>query len=46
MEPEDSLPYSQETATDLFPEPDGSSPLPAHNISLRSILAYYPILEK
>jgi len=26
MEPEDSLPYSQDSATDPYPEPDESNP--------------------
>jgi hypothetical protein len=32
MEPEGSLPCSQEPATDLYPEPDDSSP---HLLTLR-----------
>ena len=33
MEPEGSLPYSQEPATCLYPEPDLSSPCPQFHFS-------------
>jgi hypothetical protein len=38
MEPEGSLPYSQEPYTSPYPEPDISSPYHPHPISLRFIL--------
>jgi hypothetical protein len=41
MEPEVSLPCSQETAFFLYPEPDESSPHP-QNIFLQGPFYYYP----
>ena len=38
MEPEGSLPYSQEPATYPYPEPDQSIPYPFHPTPWRSIL--------
>jgi hypothetical protein len=41
MEPEGSLPWSQEPATGPIPESDvSSSEIPTHPISLRSILLF------
>jgi hypothetical protein len=43
MEPEGSLPYSQEPSTGPYSEPDQSNP--SHPISLRSILILYTYLR-
>ena len=40
MEPEDSLPHSQQLATCPYPDPDRSSPC-SHPTSLRSILKLF-----
>jgi hypothetical protein len=45
MEPEGSLPCSQETSTGLYPEPDQSNPYPSHPLSLRSILILFTHLR-
>jgi hypothetical protein len=44
MEPEGSLPYSQESATCPYPEPDQSSPCPAI-IGKYSLPKYYTSLH-
>jgi hypothetical protein len=41
MEPESSLPCSQELYSSPYPEPDQSSPFYPHRISLRSIVIFY-----
>jgi hypothetical protein len=41
MEPEDSLPCSQELAIFMYPEPDESSPRPPI-IFIEDLLLYYP----
>jgi hypothetical protein len=45
MQPEGSLPCSQEPATGPYPEPDESSRHPKP-VSVRSVLAYFPYSEK